>query len=234
VAQQRSTLPPWGAGQRACAVAFGFAVTLWLLPGGVGLLRLPPEALLSRLTRNLDESIVALFAAVVLFLWPAGERRALTWAEATRIDWGTLLLFGGGLSLGKLMFDTKLAEVLGRGTLVLTGVESLWGLTALAIAVAIVLSELTSNTAAASMLVPLVIALAQELGVPSVPPALGVCFGASMSSVLPISTPPNAIVYGTGLVPLPFMMRVGVLLDLTSFFVILGVLRLLCPLLGLT
>jgi sodium-dependent dicarboxylate transporter 2/3/5 len=234
VAQQRSTLPPWGAGQRACAVAFGFAVTLWLLPGGVGLLRLPPEALLSRLTRNLDESIVALFAAVVLFLWPAGERRALTWAEATRIDWGTLLLFGGGLSLGKLMFDTKLAEVLGRGTLVLTGVESLWGLTALAIAVAIVLSELMSNTAAASMLVPLVIALAQELGVPSVPPALGVCFGASMSSVLPISTPPNAIVYGTGLVPLPFMMRVGVLLDLTSFFVILGVLRLLCPLLGLT
>lgn len=234
VEEQRRTLVPWGGGQRACAVAFGFAVTLWLLPGGVGLLLLPPDAVLVRLTQNLEESVVAVFAALVLFFWPVGERKALTWSEATRIDWGTLLLFGGGLSLGKMMFDTKLAEVLGRGAVVVTGVESLWGVTALALAVAIVLSELTSNTATASMLVPLVIALAQELGVSPVPPALAVSFGASMSSMLPISTPPNAIVYGTGLVPLTFMLRVGVLLDLTSYFVILGVLRLLCPLLGLT
>jgi sodium-dependent dicarboxylate transporter 2/3/5 len=83
------------------------------------------------------------------------------------------------------------------------------------------------------MLAPLVLALAAEMGVPVVPPLLAVGFGASMGFMFPVGTPPNAIVYGTGLVPLTSMMRIGVMVDILGFFVILAVLRTLCPALGL-
>lgn len=230
---EHRALPPWGAGQWACAAAFGFAVTFWVLPS-VAALALPAGHAWVGWLARCEESVVALLAASLLFAWPVGGgQRALTWAHAQRIDWGTLLLFGGGLSMGKLFFDTGLAGVLGRAAVSATGVQSLWGLTALALAAAILLTEVTSNTAAVNMLVPLVAAIAKELGVPLAPPVLAVTLGASMAFMLPISTPPNAIVYGTGRVPLADMVRVGVLLDVLSFFLILGTLRLLCPLLGL-
>jgi sodium-dependent dicarboxylate transporter 2/3/5 len=209
------------------------AITLWLVPGIAAALGAKGDSALGFVSARLEESIVALLAAAILFVWPVGPRRALGWSEAANIDWGTLLLFGGGLSLGKMMFETKLAEAAGRGVLAVTQVESLWGLTALVLAITIVLTETASNTATVSMLAPLSIALARELGVPVMPPLLAVCFGASMGFMFPVGTPPNAIVYGTGLVPLPAMMRVGVVVDVLSFFVILAVLRTLCPLLGL-
>jgi sodium-dependent dicarboxylate transporter 2/3/5 len=227
VAAERRRLPPWGSGQWACAVAFGLAVVFWTGPGAWALAtgRRSPAAL--------DESVVAVAAAVLLFAWPVGDRRALTWEDGSRIDFGTLLLFGGGLSLGKMMFDTGLAAFLGRGVVEATGVTTLWGLTALALATTIVLTEIASNTATVTMLAPLVLALAGEMGVPVVPPLLAVGFGASMGFMFPVGTPPNAIVYGTGLVPLTSMMRLGIVVDVFGFFVILAVLRLLCPALGL-
>ena len=232
-AEERATLPPWGPGQWACATAFGLAVALWLAPGIVAAAGWQATAG-GRLLGRLEESLVAILAAGVLFLWPVGNgRRALSWAEASRIDWGTLLLFGGGLSLGKLLFDSGLAEILGRAAVEATGVETLWGLTALALATTIVLTEIASNTATVGMLAPLVLALAQQLGVSPYPPLLAVGFGASMGFMFPMGTPPNAIIYGTGLVPLTTMMKIGVIVDLLSFFVILAVLRVVCPLMGL-
>jgi sodium-dependent dicarboxylate transporter 2/3/5 len=227
VREERSALGRWGPAQTACTVAFGVAVTLWVgssVLSAVGY---------RQLAGRLDESIVALLAAGLLFVWPVGGRAALTWKEAARIDWGTLLLFGGGLSLGKMMFDTGLARALGEGVVRATGVDSVWTLTALAIVVAVVLTEITSNTAAANMLAPVVLLLAADLGVSPVPPALGVAFGASMGFMFPIGTPPNAIVYGSGLVPLTTMMRVGAIVDVLSVPVIFVGLRVLCPLLGL-
>ena len=99
---------------------------------------------------------------------------------------------------------------------------------------AIVITEATSNTAAATMIVPVVIAIAQAAGVSPLPPVLGVRRSAPASAfMLPVSTPPNAIVYGSGLVPITAMIRCGLLLDLVSFAIIVVGLRLLCPLLGL-
>jgi sodium-dependent dicarboxylate transporter 2/3/5 len=233
VERERATQQPWGAGQWACAVAFALAVALWLLPGVVTLVGFPPGTLPRLVADRLEEAVVAIFAAGLLFLWPVGERRALTWQEAVRVDWGTLLLFGGGLSLGKMLFDTGLAGVVGRGVVEATGVSSLWGLTALVLATTIVLTELASNTATVSMLAPLVLALTQDLGLPLLPPLLAVAFGASMGFMFPVGTPPNAIVYGTGLIPITAMIRVGVVVDVLGFFVIFAVLRLLCPLLGM-
>jgi sodium-dependent dicarboxylate transporter 2/3/5 len=227
IVREQESLPAWGRGQTACATAFGLAVSLWIGPS------LAQAAGWVSASPRLEESVVALLAAGLLFVWPVGKRTALTWKEGSRIDWGTLLLFGGGLSLGKMMFDTGLAERFARATVAATGVSSLWGLTALVLAASILLTEATSNTAAATMLAPLVLALAQGLGVASVPPLMAVAFGASMGFMFPISTPPNAIVYGTGLIPITAMMRIGVIVDLLSFLVIFAGLRILCPLLGL-
>jgi sodium-dependent dicarboxylate transporter 2/3/5 len=150
----------------------------------------------------------------------------------TVIDWGTIVLFGGGLSLGRLVFETRLAEAIGGAMIRLAGAESLWSLTALAIVAGVLLSETCSNTASASMLVPVVIAAAQATGVSPVPPALGAALGASFGFMLPVSTPPNAIVYGSGLVPLREMIRAGAVLDAVGAVLIWLSLRLLCPLLG--
>jgi solute carrier family 13 (sodium-dependent dicarboxylate transporter), member 2/3/5 len=241
VAAERAAMGKWAPGQRACAIAFGAAILLWVLPGVVSFTG-TGGGLARWLGDRLEESVVALLCAGLLFLWPvpsaggaeaAPRRRALEWRDATRIDWGTLLLFGGGLSLGRLAFDTGLADVLGRGVVNATGVDGLWGLTALMLAVSIVLTETVSNTATVSMLAPLALALARQLGVPLEPPLLAVAFGASMGFMFPVGTPPNAIVYGTGLVPLTAMMRMGVIVDVLSFIIIFLGLRLLCPLLGL-
>lgn len=227
IVREQESLPTWGRGQTACTAAFGLAVLLWIGPS------LAQAAGWVSASPRLEESVVALLAAGLLFVWPVGKRPALTWKEGSRIDWGTLLLFGGGLSLGKMMFETGLAERFARATVATTGVSSLWGLTALVLAASILLTEATSNTAAATMLAPLVLALAKGLGVASVPPLMAVAFGASMGFMFPISTPPNAIVYGTGLIPITAMMRIGVIVDLLSFLVIFAGLRILCPLLGL-
>jgi solute carrier family 13 (sodium-dependent dicarboxylate transporter), member 2/3/5 len=241
VAQERAAMGRWTRGQRACAAAFGAAIFLWILPGILSFAA-RGSTVARVLGDRLEESVVALLCAALLFFWPATDgvepvapprRRALEWRDARRIDWGTLLLFGGGLSLGRLAFETGLADVLGRGVVEATGVTTLWGLTALLLAVTIVLTETVSNTATVSMLAPLALALARQLGVPPEPPVLAVAFGASMGFMFPVGTPPNAIVYGTGLVPLTAMMRMGVIIDVLSFFVIFLGLRLLCPLLGM-
>jgi sodium-dependent dicarboxylate transporter 2/3/5 len=188
------------------------------------------------LNARLPEAIVALFAAVLLFVLPLNLREGqftLTWDQAVRIDWGTILLFGGGLALGTLMFDTGVAKALGETITGRLGISSLWAITALSIAMAIVLSEATSNTASANMIIPVVIGICQTAGISPIPPALGACLGASYGFMLPVSTPPNAIVYGSGLVTIPAMVRAGILFDVLGFAIIWCGLRLLCPWMGL-
>ncbi|MBI3287082.1 MAG: anion permease [Chloroflexi bacterium] len=156
----------------------------------------------------------------------------MTWRQAARIDWGTILLFGGGLALGRLMFDTKLAEAIGNMVVRTSRAESLWELTAVAIVIGVVLSEASSNTASASMVIPTVITVAQGMGLSPIPPALGAALGASFGFMLPTSTPPNAIVYGSGLIPPREMITSGIWLDVTGAILIWVGLRVFCPLLG--
>lgn len=235
--RDRAALGRWTVGEWNTLAAFGLAVAGWVLPGILGLVWGKENAWVGWLDARLPEAVVALAAACLLFVLPVDLRRGqftLTWQEAARIDWGTILLFGGGMSLGALMFRTGVAESMARGLLELTGADSLWMITALAIGMGIVLSETTSNTASATMLIPAVIALAQAAGVDPVPPALGACFGSSFGFMLPVSTPPNAIIYGSGLVSIRAMVRAGLLFDLAGFAIILIGLRLLCPLVGLS
>ncbi len=101
------------------------------------------------------------------------------------------------------MFETKLAEVIGKGLLKMSGATTCWGITFGAIYISILVSEASSNTASANMVVPVMIALSQAAGVDPIPPAIGATLGASWGFMLPVSTPPNAIVYGSGMVRSP-------------------------------
>jgi len=217
--------------------AFSLAVLLWTLPGILTVVGAGDSPLASWMAARFPEAVVALVAALLLFLLPVrirGWEPTLKWKDAVGIDWGTILLFGGGLALGSLMFETGVAGAIGEGLTARVGDASLWWLTLVAIAFSIVLSETTSNTAAANMIIPVLIAVALAAGVNPIPPALGACFGASFSFMLPVSTPPNAVVYGSGLVPIPKMMRAGIYFNLIGIAVIWIGLRIMCPLLGLS
>jgi sodium-dependent dicarboxylate transporter 2/3/5 len=227
-------LGPWRRAEVNVASVFGLAITLWMLPGLARIIA-PEAAVAHVLETHLPEAAVALLAAVLLFVLPTDLARGeftVDWGVAARIGWSTILLFGGGLALGRLMFETGLAPAVGGAVLAAAGGQSLWALTAGAIVAGVLLSETSSNTASASVVIPVVIAAAQAAGVSPVPPALGAALGASFGFMLPVSTPPNAIVYGSGLVPLREMVRSGVVLDLVGALLIWVTLRLLCPLFG--
>jgi sodium-dependent dicarboxylate transporter 2/3/5 len=236
VAGELRKLGPWTRGQKNALIAFSVAVAFWILPGFLALFTGASSPLSLRYGERAPEAVVALIAALLLFLLPLNWKKrefTLTWRQAVQIDWGTLLLFGGGLTLGDLMFQTKLAEALGRGLLDIFGATSLWGLTLAGIYLATLATETTSNTAAATMIVPVMISVSAAAGVNPVPPAIGATIGASLASMLPVSTPPNAIVYGSGLVPITRMLRAGILLDIVGGLLVWLPLRILLPLLGL-
>jgi sodium-dependent dicarboxylate transporter 2/3/5 len=236
VEHERSVLGPWTRGQVNTLVAFAFAVALWMLPGVLAVLGLQDAPVSDWLEARMPEAVVAVVAALLLFVLPVRLREGeftLTWAEAVKIDWGTILLFGGGLTFGTLMFETGVARAMGEAFAAQLGTSSLWGFTFTAIAIGIVMSETTSNTAAANMVIPVVIAIAQAAGINPIPPALGAVFGASFGFMLPVSTPPNAIVYGSGLIPIPKMIRAGFVFDVLGLFIIWIGLRVMCPVLGL-
>lgn len=232
LAAERARLGPWTAGQRNTMAAFAATVVLWILPGAAALLLGREAASAQRLAEVFPESVVALLGAGLLFLLPTDLSRhefTLSWDEAVGIDWWIVFLYGGGIALGTLAFQTGLAEAIGVGLTSRLGLSSGFGLLVAATAIATILSETTSNTASANMVVPVVIALARSAGADPVIPALGATMGASLGFVMPVSTPCNAIVYASGRIPLRTMVRHGILLDLAGIVAIVAVLRLVAP-----
>jgi solute carrier family 13 (sodium-dependent dicarboxylate transporter), member 2/3/5 len=225
VREELVKLGPMSRGQRNVLVAFGITVTLWVLPGVLALLGLDLTPFAVAYGEAVPESVAAMIGALLLFVLPLEWRTrsfTLTWEQAARIDWGIVLLYGGGLAMGTLAFTTGLAEAMGKGITSWLPSHSTVALTVLFTATAIVLSEATSNTAAANMIIPIAIAVAQAAGVRPIEPALGATLGASMGFMMPVSTPPNAIVYSSGYVPITAMMKYGIVLDLIGFVVIVG------------
>lgn len=229
---ERKTLGRWKRGELVTAAAFGIAISLWI---GSGLAQAAgAQGLVAWFERRLPEGAIALVASSILFVIPAAPGRpTLTWKEAARIDWGTLLLLGGGLSLGDLMLKTGLSDAIGTGAVARLGAGNLWTLTMASTALAIVISEITSNTATVTMLLPVVISISQKSGIDPVQPALAATLGCSFGFMLPVSTPPNAIAYGTGMIPIATMAKRGVVFDLIGFAIIIGGLAVLVPLVGL-
>ena len=231
IRRERARLGPWTRGQRSVAIAFLLTVALWILPGVVALVAGEDSAAYLGLTRRLPEGVAALLGSLLLFILPGEDGAAITWREAVQIDWGVVLLYGGGFALGVLSFQTGLAEAMGRGLTGLLPIEGSLGMLVASVVVAVILSETTSNTAAANMVVPVVISIAHAAGFDPLEPALGATMAASLGFMLPVSTPCNAIVYGSGFIPLSRMIKYGLALDLAGIVVIVTLVRLLSPLL---
>lgn len=223
-------LGAWTRAQRVILWVFGLAILGWILPGVLALVEGADSARVKLLGARMPESIVALMAAGVLFAWPVdwkSGRFVLEWRDAVKIDWGTIFLFAGGMALGEQMFSSGLARWVGDGVAGIFEARTEVSLTLLFTGVAVLVSEATSNTASATMIIPITIAVAQSAGVDPLKPALGACLGSSMGFLMPVSTGPNAMVYGTGCVPLLRMFRHGLGLDAVGYVaIVLAVLTL--------
>jgi len=224
-------------GQINVLAAFSVTVFLWVFPGFISLILGRDAPFFLWLERHFPESVAAIIGAGLLFILPVNLRRGqftLSFKEAVKIDWGTLLLFGGGLSLGFQMFKTGLADAIGRFFISSGGSSATLSLiTLLSIFLSVYLTELTSNTASANMIIPIIIAVSQAASVNPLPPVLGSAIGCSFAFMLPVATPPNAIVYGSGMIRLNQMMKFGFWLNIAGVIVIWLGIRFLAPLLGL-
>ena len=217
-------------------IAFGVTVTLWLLPAVASLAAGADSALFVLLDDRLDEGIVAVLGASLLFILPTNwkERRAtLTWSDAARIDWGTIILFGTGIIFGSLLASTGLAETIGTAASRNLPVTNVLAITAFSTVLAILISETTSNTASAAVVVPIVIPLCTAIGVDPFVPALAATFAASFGFMLPVSTPQNAIVYGSGTVPIIRMIRTGLVFDIVGALLIIGIVPVMVAVTGI-
>jgi sodium-dependent dicarboxylate transporter 2/3/5 len=189
----------WSHAERLTFVCFLGAVVCWMLG-------FPP-------------GVVALTASTILFLLPAGlptGERILRVKDIFHIDWGTVVLFGGGIALGRAIFDTGLGAALGDAWLKPLVDGSLPIFTLATIFAAIIMSEIASNTAAANVVIPIVLSAAGHDRMAGLSLAFAATFGTSLGFMLPVSTPANAMVYGPGFIRLKDMIRAGILVDLAG------------------
>ena len=179
----------------------------------------------------LDDSSIAIAGAIALFIVPSGSREdplLLRWHYAERLPWGVLILFGGGLSLAGAVSNTGLAEWLGT-SLQAIGDLPLWVVVAAAAAMIIFLTELTSNTATTATFLPVVGAIAIEAGFDPIMLTVPVALAASCAFMLPVATPPNAIVFGSGMLTIPKMARAGLALNLIGIVLVSAIAMTLAP-----
>lgn len=231
IRREKAELGKWTRAQKSTVIAFATAVTLWIFSGLIALFAGETSEIYKAVNSRLPEAVGAVVGACLLFFLPGNAKgeKAITWAQAVKIDWGVILLYGGGFALGVLSFQTGLAEAIGKNMTSLLPLSGEFGLLVASVLVAVILSETTSNTASANMVVPVVIAIAQTQGINPLIPALGATFGASLGFMLPVSTPCNAIVYGSGYIPLMKMIRYGILLDVFGAILIIAMLSFLAP-----
>ncbi|SUT91550.1 anion transporter [[Actinobacillus] rossii] len=162
------------------------------------------------------DSIVALVAAALIAI--AG---VASWKQIQdNTEWGVLMLFGGGLTLSSVLKNSGASQIMADGIVFLIEGGHFYMIGLIVAAFIIFLTEFTSNTASAALLVPIFITIAQTLGMPEIGLALIIGLGASCAFMLPVATPPNAIVFGTGAIKQRDMIKAGVVLNLICVFVI--------------
>ena len=235
VAEERARLGKLSRAEKNTLIAFAVTVSCWILPGILAVVFGETSSVYVDTYARLDEGIVAILGASLLFLLPVDWKRrefTLNWSDAASIDWGTILLFGTGIILGTLLEETGLAETVGTGASEALGLSTTFAITAFAVMLAIVVSETTSNTASAAVVVPIVLPIAMAANVDPFVPGLAATFAASFGFMLPVSTPQNAIVYGSGVVPITKMIRSGFSFDIIGAILILLILPLMVTIVG--
>lgn len=216
--EQIAALGPVSQGERMVMIVFGSAAFLWVVPG-----------LLTSLTGldlgmfgDLNDTAVAIAAGIALFILPGRGRTAmvLNWKDAEDgLPWGVLLLFGGGLSLAGAVAASGLDQWFGQQV---TGLGVLPPILLIAAVTTLILflTEVTSNTATAATFIPILGGVAMGIGVDPMGLLIPAAFAATCAFMLPVGTPPNAIVFGTGAVTIGQMARGGVVLNLVGIVLI--------------
>jgi sodium-dependent dicarboxylate transporter 2/3/5 len=216
-------LGPFSQGEKMVAAVFAAAAFFWIAPGVLeGAVDLGPLA-------ELDDTAIATAAGIALFILPARGRgeMVLNWKDAeARLPWGVLLLFGGGLSLAEAVSATDLDVWFGEQVEGLGGLPVLF-LTAAVAAIVLFLTEITSNTATAATFIPVLGGVAVGIGADPMMLLIPAAFAATCAFMLPVGTPPNAIVFATGAVTTAQMARGGVVLNVIGIVLITGTVYLL-------
>lgn len=209
----RKAMGPMTTPERRVAVVFGAVIFGWMF-------RAPLSDLLG--VSGVSDPGIVIAAALVLFLLPSGddaEPQLMTWPDVLRLPWGVLILFGGGLSLAAAVSNTGLALWLGESLAPLNAIGTV-ALIVAAVTLVIFLTELTSNLATTATLLPVVGAIALQAGMPPLLLTVPITIAASCAFMLPVATPPNAIVFATGKISIPQMARAGLFLNLLCIVMI--------------
>jgi len=204
--------------EKQVAVIFMLTATLWIV-----------RPLIQEWLPGLSDTGIAIFGALLLFSMPTDWRQwrfVLTWKDASRLPWEVLLLFGGGLSLAAGISDSGLAEWIGQAFRQFDGLSTLL-LIGLTVSTVMFLTEVTSNTATAAAFLPILGSVAVGMGLDPIVLAAPAAIAASCAFMLPVATPPNAIVYGSGCVSIPQMARAGLIINLVMVVVVTSLMYLL-------
>ena len=215
----RADLGPMSAAEKRVAIVFASAALLWMT-----------RPLLNTLSifAGLSDAGIAIIAATTFFLIPSANKNdpyLMKWKTMSKLPWGLLILFGGGLSLASSVTRTGLADWIGKSLVVLGDAGTIVLVIVITTLIAF-LTELTSNTATTSTFLPVVAALAIGINVDPLIFALPATLAASCAFMLPVATPPNAIVYGSGYIRIPEMVKAGFVLNIIGI-VILSILALI-------
>ena len=213
-----ASLGKWTRAQKNTLIAFGVAVFLWVAPSVLSVVYGAHSEVMTFYDKHFPESIAAMVGGLLLFFLPVNVKTGqmtMKWKEGMEgIEWGTLLLFGGGLSMGAMMYTTGLSDWIGNGLKdVLGNQPSEWVFVGVFCISALILSEFTSHTAAVNLIGSIAITTAVSVGISPIPVAVGVALASSLGFMMPVSTPPNAIVYASGYVPITKMIKTGLIID---------------------
>ena len=213
-------LGPMGYEERVVLIVFLTTALLWILR----------SLILTRFLPALDDTIIAIVAGLALFLLPTRDRsrKLIDWEEAVQLPWGIILLFGGGLALANGFDNSGLAAWI-AGRLALLDGMSLFFLLLIIVASVNFLTEITSNLATTAMLLPVLAPMALSLDVHPYVLLVGATVAASCAFMLPVATPPNAVVFGSGYLRIPDMVRRGFWMNIASIVVVLVFVYFLLP-----
>jgi sodium-dependent dicarboxylate transporter 2/3/5 len=220
LATEKARLGAFSRGEFIVAVVFALTALGWIF-----------QPLIARIIPLMTDTTIGMIGAIALFLIPINARRGefvMTWDAAKNMPWDVLLLFGGGLSLSANIEKHGVSKYLGT---LCNGFQGVPVIVAVAIVCfgILMLTELTSNTATAATFLPIVGAVAISMGQSPLLFAIPTALAANCSYMLPVGTPPNAIVFGSGLVRLPDMAKAGMWLNIILVPIIVGLVWLLAP-----
>jgi len=231
IKKEKEKLGPMGVGEKRTLVIFVLVVLAWITRGDIriGEFTLRGWASLTSLGNYVHDSTVAILAALALFLTPVNLDKGefiLNWKSASRIPWGILILFGGGIALGRGFTSSHLAESIAQTMSLISGAPLVVIIVVTSLVVTF-LTEITSNTAIATIFLPILAATAGGLGMDPFMLMIPATISASCAFMLPVATPPNAIVFSSGAIPMSGMVKVGVIMNIIGVVLVTSLMYLL-------